>query len=88
MAVSPDDQSTEGMRKVLTVADCEGKGKLLNEVRVYQQLVGSKPSPSSGVEIEDGPETAKIFCSDEPPHLMGEGRYPQPLSYIAGGIGT
>ena len=30
----------------------------------------------------------QTFYVDEPPTLGGEGRYPQPLTYVAGGIGA
>lgn len=84
----PENQPKEEMRRVLAVAECEGKEKLLNKVYAYQELIQDKSSFSARDKIKDGPDTAKTFYSDEPPHLMGEGKYPQPLSYIAGGIGT
>ncbi len=83
-----------GMTKVLVVADCENKEKLLSEVRAYQRVdrSGRDASPGGsapgGIEVHDGPDYTLTFCSDEPPHLLGDGKYPQPLSYIAGGIGT
>ena len=82
------------MRNVLVVAQCENKEKLLNEVRAYQKLVGGGMASSSGgsgpddIEVKDGPERTLTFHSDEPPHLLGDGKHPQPLSYLAGGIGT
>ena len=88
MTGHPENQSAELMRRVLAVAECEGKEKLLNRVHAYQELIEDKSSSSDRDGIKDGPDTAKTFYSDEPPHLMGEGKYPQPLSYIAGGIGT
>ncbi|MFQ5915327.1 MAG: hypothetical protein ACE5JS_19325 [Nitrospinota bacterium] len=84
----------DGLANVLVVADCENKEKLLSEVRVYQKAdrSGGASSPAGsapgGMEVKDGPEYALTFLSDEPPHLLGGGKYPQPLSYIAGGIGT
>ena len=93
---SPSPSPADGMTKVLVVADCENKEKLLSEVRAYQRVdrggrdASSSESPPGGgvVEVKDGPDFTLTFCSDEPPHLLGEGKFPQPLSYIAGGIGT
>ena len=91
---SPSPSPADGVTKVLVVADCENKEKLLNEVRAYQMVdrggrdASSGESPPGGVEVKDGPDFTLTFCSDEPPHLLGDGKHPQPLSYIAGGIGT
>ena len=82
------------MTKVLVVADCENKEKLLSEVRAYQMIdrSGRESSPGGsapgGIEVQDGPDITLTFHSDEPPHLLGDGKHPQPLSYIAGGVGT
>ncbi len=87
---------SDGLTKVLVVADCENKEKLLSKVRAYQMVdrggkdasSGGSPPGGGGVEVKDGPDFTLTFCSDEPPHLLGDGNFPQPLSYIAGGIGT
>ncbi|MDP6483935.1 MAG: hypothetical protein QGH70_08835 [Nitrospinota bacterium] len=95
--MTPDPSSpspADSVTKVLVVADCENKEKLLSEVRAYQMVDRGRKDASSGesspgvVEVKDGPDFTLTFCSDEPPHLLGEGKFPQPLSYIAGGIGT
>ena len=95
--MTPDPSSpspADSVTKVLVVADCENKEKLLSEVRAYQMVdrggrdASPGESPPGEMEVKDGPDFALTFCSDEPPHLLGEGKFPQPLSYIAGGIGT
>lgn len=73
-----------GERKVTVLIDCEGKEKLLNEVRGYQVVtIGGSTEGQQG-----GPQEELAFHTDEPPRLLGEGQYPQPLTYIAGGIGS
>ena len=95
--MTPDPSSpspADSVTKVLVVADCENKEKLLSEVRAYQMVdrggrdASPGESPPGRVEVKDGPDFTLTFCSDEPPHLLGNGKHPQPLSYIAGGIGT
>ena len=38
-------------------------------------------------QSEEGSEARFEFYCDEPPSLGGEDRYPQPLTYIAAGVG-
>lgn len=71
------------MAKVTAYVDCENKEKLHNEVRGYQVATDEASGKSLG-----GVAETLVFHSDEPPRLLGEGRYPQPLTLIAGGVGT
>ena len=72
------------MPTVTVYVDCENKEKLLDEVRGYQEATDE----SSGKSLGGGPAESLTFFADEPPRLEGDGRYPQPLTYIAGGVGT
>lgn len=76
--------------KVTAFADCENKGRQLHEVRVYQTTEVTLEKSPGGKErvLQGGREEELTFQVDEPLRLGGEGKYPQPLSYIAGGVGT
>jgi uncharacterized OsmC-like protein len=71
------------MPEVTVYVDCESREKLLDEVRGYQRSTDEASGKSAG-----GPEETLTFFADDPPRLHGDGRYPQPLTYIAGGVGT
>ena len=38
-------------------------------------------------QLHEAHEGKFTWCSDEPPHLGGDDNHPQPLTYIAAGIG-
>ncbi len=80
--------------KITAIVDCENQGKMLNEVRGYQvtERGGTGPSPHETERKErvllGGRQEEHTFYVDEPPRLGGDGKYPQPLTYIAGGVGS
>jgi uncharacterized OsmC-like protein len=75
--------ASAAMPNVTVYVDCEAKEKLLDEVRGYQVSRDDATGKTAG-----GPEETLTFYADEPPRLEGDGRHPQPLTYLAGGIGT
>lgn len=75
------DELPAGQTKLRVAVDCENQGRMLHVVRGAQQARrGGGESRAMGGE--------HVFYMDEPPALGGEDRYPQPLTYIAGGVGT
>ncbi len=88
-----DELPKETMR-ITAIADCENQGRMLHEVRGYQvkgkaEATSSPREPGQGKQgLGGGREEELTFYSDEPPRLGGDGEYPQPLTYIAGGVGT
>ena len=75
------DELPDGQTKIRVSVDCENQGRMLHVVRGTQQASGK-----SGEFRVMGRE--QVFYVDEPPALGGEDRYPQPLTYVAGGVGT
>lgn len=66
-------------------------GKLITmaaDVRIIRnhlkEAVGARSTEKGG---NTGEEVAYSILSDEPEHLGGDGAHPQPLLYIAAGIG-
>ena len=73
--MTPDPSSpspADSVTKVLVVADCENKEKLLSEVRAYQMVDRGRKDASSGesspgvVEVKDGPDFTLTFCEVMP----------------------
>lgn len=73
----------EGRTLIKAIVDCENIGKLLHRVQGYQTT--EKPGAK---EMLGGRQEELTFYVDEPPRLGGDGKYPQPLTYIAGGVGA
>lgn len=82
----------EGRTLIKAIVDCENIGKLLHRVQGYQTTerlkAGSSPQGAGAKEMLGGRQEELTFYVDEPPRLGGDGKYPQPLTYIAGGVGT
>lgn len=73
------------------VADCKASDTLVHEVVGYQEIMKNEdeyPGQSAGQTNPELIGANQTFYVDEPPILGGEGRYPQPLTYVAGGIGA
>ncbi len=81
------DDLPKGASKVTVYVDAVNVEKQLQEVRGYQ--IKTTGTPAGGQATgQGGPENAFTFHVDEPPHLGGENQYPQPLTYIAGGVAS
>ena len=76
---------------VFVVTDCEADDTLVHTVVGHQKILKNEAEyPGEGTDRDD-PERIggdQVFYVDEPPILGGEGKHPQPLTYIAGGIGA
>ena len=90
----PLKSSRGGRRDVLeafVVADCEAGETLVHTVVGHQKILKNEDEyPGEGTDGDD-PELIggdQVFYVDEPPILGGEGKHPQPLTYVAGGIGA
>ncbi len=89
-----DPRSSSGDRGELiayVVADCKASDTLVHEVVGYQEIMKNEdeyPGQSAGQTKPEMIGANQTFYVDEPPILGGEGKYPQPLTYVAGGIGA
>jgi hypothetical protein len=81
------DDLPKGASKVTVYVDAVNVEKQLQEVKGYQ-VKTSGASAEDKPAAQGGPENAFTFHVDEPPHLGGDNQYPQPLTYIAGGVAS
>lgn len=73
------------------VVDCQASDSLVHEVVGYQEIIKNEDEYPGQSGAQGEPELIganQTFYVDEPPILGGEGKYPQPLTYLAGGIGA
>ena len=73
------------------VVDCKASDSLVHEVVGYQEITKNEDEYPGQSGAQEEPELIganQTFYVDEPPLLGGDGKYPQPLTYLAGGIGA
>ena len=84
-----NDELPGGRTKITAYVDCGNLERMLHEVEGHQVTVLTKTTASGKEKVEfGGCEERLAFRVDEPPRIGGGGEFPQPLTYIAGGVGA